>query len=92
MLEEKIPEKIGFWAKNGELVEALANRLNRLGYRSTGYSFLVEVRSRDAKNTLSSSSLSFLVERFAFLVEVQSRVTVTCQALNALTVSEPIDP
>ncbi|RVW88995.1 Starch synthase 1, chloroplastic/amyloplastic [Vitis vinifera] len=66
----------------------LANRLNQLGYRSTGYS-LVEVQSRDAKNTLSLP-VAFLSRSRD--LSSQSKVTVTCQALNAPTVSEPINP
>ena len=50
------------------------------------------------KPSLSPSSLLFLVEMFPLLVEVRSRTgrgpieaTVTCHALNAPTVSEPVD-
>ena len=53
MLEGKKKKKIGFRVKNGEPIEALANRLNRIGYRLTGYTFLVKVWLRDAKKFLS---------------------------------------
>ena len=39
--------------KKGELVKAVANWLNRLGYQSTRYAFPVKVQLRDAKNILS---------------------------------------
>nr|CAN70899.1 hypothetical protein VITISV_022769 [Vitis vinifera] len=48
--KQKDLKKIGFRAKNGELVKALANLLNQLEYQSTGYFFPVEVWSRDTKN------------------------------------------
>ena len=51
--KRKNHKKIGFWAKNGELIEALASQLNRPGYQSTNYLFLIEVPSRTAKSTLS---------------------------------------
>ena len=60
--KQKDQKKIGFWAKNGEPIEALTNWLR---YWSTCYSFPIEV---------------------------QLRVTVTCQALNAPMVNEPVDP
>ena len=81
-MKQKDQKKIGFWVKNDESVEALANRLNQLGYWLTDYSFPIEVRSRDTKNLLS-----LLV---VFLS--RSRVTTTCQAFNAPTASEPVDP
>ena len=79
MLKEKIPKKIGFQAKNGESIEVLANRLNRSGYWLTGSLFPIEV-------------FVFPVEVFAFSIDLQLRVTVTCQALNAPTANEPVDP
>ena len=39
--------------KKGELVKAVANWLNRLGYQLTRYAFPVKVQLRDAKNILS---------------------------------------
>ena len=60
---KKHKQKRGFQAKNGELVEALVNWLNRLGYWSTAYAFLVKVQSRNAKKT-------FLVDGHAFPIEV----------------------
>ena len=41
------------------MVEVVANRLNRLGYRSTNYTFPIEVWSRDVKN-IFSFSVAFL--------------------------------
>ena len=65
------------------------NRVNWLGYRSTGYSFLVEVRSREAKNTISLP-IAFLSQSKD--LSSQSRVTVTCQTLNAPMASEMVNP
>ena len=48
---------------------------------STGCPCPVEDQSRGAQNFLSPNSLLFPVE-----------VTVTCQALNASTASEPVNP
>ena len=64
--------------------EALANRLNLLPDRGPVKKY--------KKHSLFSSSLSFSVKRYAFLVEVWSRVTVTCQAFNAPTASKLVDP
>ena len=88
MLEAKILENIGF-QENGKLVEALDKQAqptrvppNQLPLLGRG---LVD---RCKKHPISSSSLSFPIEEFFFPVEVQSRVTITCQALNAQTTSE----
>ena len=72
MLEEKKKKKkISFQVKNGEPVEALVNRLNRLGVQVDQFNLpgrgLVE---RCKKPSISSSSLSFLVEGYFFPVEV----------------------
>ena len=53
MLKGKRIKKKDFRAKNGESVEALANRLNWLRYWLTGYTFPIEVWSRDAKKFIS---------------------------------------
>ena len=84
---------MGFRAKNGELIEALANRLNRL--RVSVDQFPLPDRGpikKSKKHFLSFSSLSFLVNVFTFPIEVQSRVTVTCQSLNAPMANELINP
>ena len=95
MLEEKEKKqkKIGFWAKIGESVEALSKPAQPV--KVLVDRFLIPGRGpveRCKKHAISSSSISFLVEGFAFPVEVRSKVTVSCQALNALTVSDPINP
>ena len=80
-------KKKGFRGQKAQPVEAMANRLNWLGNRSTGCPCPVEVRSRDAQDLLSPNSLLFTVEVILFLVEVRSRtdrgLTVTRHAFNA---------
>ena len=82
---------IGFWAKNGELVEALVNRLNRFGYRSAGYTLLIEVRSRDAKNLLS---LLIGLHSQSMAMPSQSRFDrgVTVTYIYCPMASQPVDP
>ena len=81
---QKIKElkKQVFGAKKAQLVEAMANRLNRLRNRSTGCarpiedrlcSFGQELVKGGQKVSLSSSSLLFPVEGILFSVEVRSR-------------------
>nr|CAN73857.1 hypothetical protein VITISV_037898 [Vitis vinifera] len=92
-------KKIGFWAKNGELIEALASQLNRPGYQSTNYLFLIEVPSRTAKSTLSllvafpsqlrympsrSTSGRGLVEDNETIVEMITSFTDIVNGLEAL--------
>ena len=80
---------IGFQGQNAHPIEAMANRLNRLGNRLSGFPCPVEVRSREAqKPSLSPSSFLFPIEPHPCPVEA----TVTCHALNALTASDPVDP
>ena len=65
---------MGFRGQKAQPVEAMANRLNWLGNRSSGCPCPVEDRSRDAqKISLSPSGLLFPVEVILFSVEDRSR-------------------
>ena len=65
---------MGFRGQKAQLVETMANRLNRLRNRSTGCPCPVEDRLRDAqKLSLSPSGLLFSIEVILFLVEDRSR-------------------
>ena len=89
-------KRIGFRGQKVELIEALANWLNRLGNRSTGCPCPIEVQSRSAKNTFShpvasSSQLRLTPSRSRF-DRGPVEAMVTYQALNASTASEPVNP
>ena len=94
MLEAKKQKKeIGFQANNGELVEALAKLaqstrvpINRLPLSSRGS---VE---KCKKHTLSLPvALPSRLRSSQGSVNVRSKVSVTCQELNAPMASEPVD-
>ena len=93
MIEAKRPEKNRFlsqkwWTGRGTSQPAQPARVpvDRLLLPDWG------PVKRCKKYSLSSSSLSFPVKKFIFLVEVRSRVAVTCQSFNAPMTSESIDP
>ena len=99
MLEKKRIKKLGFRGQKGltdwgygQLAQPVEEPVDRL---TSSYRGLVEGCQ---KLSLSPSGLLFPVEVILFPIEVQSRTgwgpveaTVTCQALNAPTASEPVD-
>ena len=92
MLEAKRPEKDRFssqkwwtsWCTN-QPAQSTRTPVDRLLLPSLGP---VE---NCKKPSLYSSSLSFPVKGYAFPIDVQSRIMITCQTLNAPTASEPIE-
>ena len=85
MLEKKWIKKIGFWGQKGSTSQGYAQPAQPVEEPVEGYT----------KISLSPNGLFFPVKMILFPVEVilfPVEAMVTCQALNAPTASESIDP